>query len=213
MHFRWNNGSLTAGPTGHWVIVSGGHTSFINHHHPLVILQIYNQPTLTPPCLPPSAPPSMAIRIRNPAPLSLILFFYFLSILLFSAASSSPDPIRARADLLRKQLTDLSSVSSLYASSSRKLSLETSKQSRLFTQLSQNFSILLSSNPPQDASRFERDARALISSARALISASKDSFDPQIKIQRLKDAIFAANEQLTKVDNCRDSFLLDSRAF
>jgi alpha-1,4-galacturonosyltransferase len=141
----------------------------------------------------------MAIRIRNPAPLSLLLFF---STLLFSAATSFPDPIRARADLLRKQLTDLSYVSSLYAASSRKLSLETSKQSRLFSQLSHNFSTLLSSNPPRDALRFEKDSRALISSARALISGSKDSFDPQIKIQRLKDAIFAANEQLTKVNNC-----------
>jgi alpha-1,4-galacturonosyltransferase len=141
----------------------------------------------------------MAIRIRNPT-LSLLLpiLFFFCSTVLLPTATSSPDPIRARADLLRKQLTDLSYVSSLYAGSSRKLSLETSKQSRLFSQLSQNFSVLLSSNPPQDASRFERDARALISSARALISASKDSFDPQLKIQRLKDAIFAANEQLTK---------------
>lgn len=150
----------------------------------------------------------MAIRIRNPT-LSLLLpiLFFCYSTLLHSTATSSPDPIRARADLLRKQLTDLSYVSSLYAGSSRKLSLETSKQSRLFTNLSQNFSILLSSNPPQDMSTFERDARALISSARALISASKDSFDPQLKIQRLKDAIFAANEQLTKVDNCRYFFL------
>lgn len=147
----------------------------------------------------------MAIRIRNPT-LSLLLpiIFFFFSTFLLSTATSSPDPIRARADLLRKQLTDLSYISSLYAGSSRKLSLETSKQSRLFSQLSQNFSILLSSNPPQDASRFERDARALISSSRALISASKDSFDPQLKIQRLKDAIFAANEQLTKVNKCGD---------
>ncbi|KAJ3683229.1 hypothetical protein LUZ60_013456 [Juncus effusus] len=125
----------------------------------------------------------------------LLLFFFLLLPLL----SSSSDPTKARADLLRKQLTDLSSISSLYASSSRKLSLDTSKQSRLFFQLSRNFSALLKSSPEStDESEFERDARALISSARALISSSKDSFDPQLKIQRLKDAIFAANEQLTK---------------
>ncbi|XP_072950772.1 galacturonosyltransferase 8-like [Typha angustifolia] len=114
------------------------------------------------------------------------------------------DPLRARADLIRKQASDHAALAAAYASFARKLKLESSKQVRLFADLSRNFSLLLSSRGDLDLDdesslvRFEGEVKDRIRAARSLISDAKDSFDNQLKIQKLKDTIFAANEQLSK---------------
>lgn len=118
------------------------------------------------------------------------------------------DPLRARADVIRKQAANHAALAAAYASYARKLKLENSKQVRLFADLSRNFSLLLSDHKPLvDPTRpvdelelreFERAIKNQIRSTRQLISEAKDSFDNQLKIQKLKDTIFAVNEQLTK---------------
>nr|CAD1836559.1 unnamed protein product [Ananas comosus var. bracteatus] len=125
-----------------------------------------------------------------------------------AAAAARSDPLRARAELIRKQASDHAAVAATYASFARKLKLETSKQVRLFADLSRNFSLLLSPSSSAAAAaaamdeaelrRFEREVKDRIRAARAVIADAKGAFDAQLKIQRLKDAIFAANERLSK---------------
>lgn len=118
------------------------------------------------------------------------------------------DPLRIRIDQIRKQAADNALLSSSYAAYARKLKLDNSKQLRLFAEIARNFSLLISShrhllNPAARVEetpllRFEREVKNRIRTARALIADAKDSFDNQLKIQKLKDTIFAANERLTK---------------
>ncbi|XP_076933844.1 galacturonosyltransferase 8-like [Bidens hawaiensis] len=73
----------------------------------------------------------------------------------------------------------------------RKLKLENSKLVRIFD-----------SNPESvDEStlrRFEMEVKERIKATRQVIAEAKESFDNQLKIQKLKDTIFSVNEQLTK---------------
>ncbi|KAG6503430.1 galacturonosyltransferase 8-like [Zingiber officinale] len=118
------------------------------------------------------------------------------------------DPLNARAELIRKQVGDHAAVASAYASYARRLNLESSKQTRLFAELARNLSLLLSAHRPlldpaaplnEDSVRgFERGVKERIRAARFLIADAKDFFDNQLKIQKLKDTIFAVNEQLSK---------------
>lgn len=117
-------------------------------------------------------------------------------------------PLQIRIDQLRRQSADHAFLSSSYASYARKLKLDNSKQLRLFAQISRNFSLLLSSHrllfppaariPEPSLLLFERQVKSRIHAARILISDAKDSFDNQLKIQKLKDKIFAVNEKLTR---------------
>jgi alpha-1,4-galacturonosyltransferase len=99
----------------------------------------------------------------------------------------------------------------MYASYARKLKLESSKLVRIFAELSRNFSDLMSkpqyrtlfSNEavPVDESvvrQLEKEVKERIKTTRQVIGEAKESFDNQLKIQKLKDTIFAVNEQLTK---------------
>lgn len=55
--------------------------------------------------------------------------------------------------------------------------------------------------PPIDEAmlrQLEKEVKERIKAARQLIAEAKESFDNQLKIQKLKDTIFAVNEQLTK---------------
>nr|AID53187.1 galacturonosyltransferase 8-like protein [Dendrobium officinale] len=122
--------------------------------------------------------------------------------------SFKSDPIRLRIDQIRKQATDHAALASAYASYARKLKLENSKQLRLFADVSRNLSLLLSdhrhlldpSNPIDESAirRLDRKVKDRIRAARSLITDAKESFDNQLKIQKLKDTIFAVNEQLAK---------------
>ncbi|XP_022847191.1 galacturonosyltransferase 8-like [Olea europaea var. sylvestris] len=121
------------------------------------------------------------------------------------------DPLKPRIDQIRKQAGDHRSLALAYASYARKLKLENSKLVRNFAELSRNYTNLLSKPSYQalfDAEtnsidesvlrQFEKDVKAQIKFTRQVISEAKESFDNQLKIHKLKDNIFALNEQLTK---------------
>ncbi|KAL5725654.1 polygalacturonate 4-alpha-galacturonosyltransferase [Ranunculus cassubicifolius] len=121
------------------------------------------------------------------------------------------DPLKARLDLIQKQANDHIALVNAYAAYARKLKLENSKQLRVFEDLIRNF-VDLTSRPTYRASlfetegvieedllrQFEKEVKDRVKTARQLISEAKESFDNQLKIQKLKDTIFAVNEQLTK---------------
>ncbi|CAL0302793.1 unnamed protein product [Lupinus luteus] len=121
------------------------------------------------------------------------------------------DPLKPRLDQIRKQADDHRSLALVYASYARKLKLESSKLVRIFAELSRNFSDLM--NKPKYRTLFSSDAvpvdealvrqmekevKEHIKTTRQVIGEAKESFDNQLKIQKLKDTIFAENEQLTK---------------
>ncbi|CAL0304543.1 unnamed protein product [Lupinus luteus] len=121
------------------------------------------------------------------------------------------DPLKPRLDQIRKQADDHRHLALVYASYARKLKLESSKLVRIFAELSRNFSDLM--NKPQYRTLFSNDAgpvdeavvhqmekevKERIKTTRQVIGEAKESFDNQLKIQKLKDTIFAVNEQLTK---------------
>ncbi|KAK1353184.1 Hexosyltransferase [Heracleum sosnowskyi] len=128
-----------------------------------------------------------------------------------SVLALKSDPLRPRLDQIRKQADDHKSLVLAYASYARKLKLENSKLVRIFADLSRNYTDLLSKPDYQplhksDSSsidesllrQFEKEVKERIKVTRQVITEAKESFDNQLKIQKLKDSIFAQNEQLTK---------------
>ncbi|KAJ7961583.1 Hexosyltransferase [Quillaja saponaria] len=128
-----------------------------------------------------------------------------------SVLALKSDPLKPRLDQIRKQADDHRSLALVYASYARKLKLESSKLVRIFADLSQNFSDLMgkpsyramvnSDAVSVDESvlrQFEKEVKERIKVTRQVIGEAKESFDNQLKIQKLKDTIFAVNEQLTK---------------
>uniref|UniRef100_A0A7N0ZYI5 Hexosyltransferase n=1 Tax=Kalanchoe fedtschenkoi TaxID=63787 RepID=A0A7N0ZYI5_KALFE len=130
-----------------------------------------------------------------------------------SVLALKSDPLKPKVDQLRKQAEDHKSLVLAYASYARKLKLENSKLVRLFADLSRNYTDLI--NKPSYRALFEADAAASVADesvlrlfekevkerikvTRQLIAEAKESFDNQLKIQKLKDTIFAVNEQLSK---------------
>ncbi|GFZ20103.1 nucleotide-diphospho-sugar transferases superfamily protein [Actinidia rufa] len=121
------------------------------------------------------------------------------------------DPLKPRLDQIRKQADDHRSLVLAYASYARKLKLENSKLVRVFSDLSRNYTDLISKPPyralfDSDTSsidesalrKLEKEVKERIKVTRQVIAEAKESFDNQLKIQKLKDTIFAVNEQLTK---------------
>ncbi|PKA50722.1 putative galacturonosyltransferase 9 [Apostasia shenzhenica] len=112
------------------------------------------------------------------------------------------DPLRTRLDLIYRQAADHVALVHAYASYARRLKLDNSHQLRLFEDLASGFSDLasrLESDHPadEDALRpLEKEAKDRIKLARQVISEHKESFDTQLKIQKLRDTIFAVGEQL-----------------
>lgn len=121
------------------------------------------------------------------------------------------DPLKTRLDLIHKQASDHIVLVNAYAAYARKLKLEISKQLRMFDDMAQNFSdvgvkptyrtALFESNGPVDEEvlrQFEKEVKDKIKVARLMIAENKESYDNQLKIQKLKDTIFAVNELLIK---------------
>lgn len=121
------------------------------------------------------------------------------------------DPLKPRLDQIRKQAEDHRGLALAYASYARKLKLENSKIVRIFADLSRNYSDLISKPlyrilSDSDANsidepvlrHYEKEVKERIKITRQLIAEAKESFDNQLKIHKLKDTIFALNEQLTK---------------
>ncbi|KAJ8630010.1 hypothetical protein MRB53_023333 [Persea americana] len=121
------------------------------------------------------------------------------------------DPLRTRLDLIYKQASDHIALINAYGAYARKLKLDNSKQLKIFEDLADNFSDLDEKSPykrslietdgpmEEDVLRqYEKEVKDRIKTARQVIAEAKESFDNQIKIQKLKDTIFAVNEQLAK---------------
>ncbi|KAJ4728450.1 Hexosyltransferase [Melia azedarach] len=128
-----------------------------------------------------------------------------------SVLALKSDPLKPRLDQIRKQADDHRSLVMAYASYARKLKLENSKMVRIFADLSKNYTDLInkptyralleSDSLTMDESilrQFEKEVKERIKLTRQIIAEAKESFDNQLKIQKLKDTIFAVNEQLTK---------------
>ncbi|KAF8394035.1 hypothetical protein HHK36_020237 [Tetracentron sinense] len=128
-----------------------------------------------------------------------------------SVLALKTDPLKPRVDQIRKQAEDHKALALAYASYARKLKLENSKLVRVFADLSRNYTDLISKSAYNslfdsdllsiDESvlrQFEKEVKERIKVTRQVIAEAKESFDNQLKIQKLKDTIFAVNEQLTK---------------
>ncbi|KAF3952276.1 hypothetical protein CMV_022151 [Castanea mollissima] len=128
-----------------------------------------------------------------------------------AALALKSDPLKPRLDQIRKQAEDHRSLALAYAHYARKLKLEHTKLVRNFTDLSRNYSDLLAKQSYRalfeaDAAsidesvlrQFEKEVKERIRATRQAIADAKESFDNQLKIQKLKDTIFGLNEQLTK---------------
>uniref|UniRef100_A0A6N2LVH7 Hexosyltransferase n=1 Tax=Salix viminalis TaxID=40686 RepID=A0A6N2LVH7_SALVM len=121
------------------------------------------------------------------------------------------DPLKTRLDLIYKQANDHMALVNAYASYARKLKLDISKQLRMFDELANNLtdlplkpsykSSLFEPGSPVDEDvlrQFEKEVKDIVKVTRLMIVESKESYDNQIKIQKLKDTIFAVNELLIK---------------
>ncbi|KAM7506893.1 hypothetical protein LguiA_017346 [Lonicera macranthoides] len=121
------------------------------------------------------------------------------------------DPLKTRLNLIYKQANDHIVLVNAYAAYARKLKLEISRQLNLFDDLANNFShlalkpsyrtSLFESDGPvgEDLLRqLEKEVKDKVKYARLMVAESKESYDNQLKIQKLKDTIFAVNELLIK---------------
>ncbi|KZV21013.1 putative galacturonosyltransferase 9-like [Dorcoceras hygrometricum] len=121
------------------------------------------------------------------------------------------DPLKTRLDLIQNQANNHVALVNAYAAYARKLKLETSKQLKMFDDLANNFSelqlnpkyvtALFESSGPIDEDilkQFEKEVKDRVKVARLMIAESKESYDNQLKIQKLKDTIFAVKELLVK---------------
>ncbi|XP_047314792.1 probable galacturonosyltransferase 9 [Impatiens glandulifera] len=121
------------------------------------------------------------------------------------------DPLKTRLDLIYKQANDHIALVNAYGAYARKLKLEISRQLRMFEDLAKNFvdlplkqnyrKSLLEPEGPVDEDvlrQFEKEVKDKMKTARLMILESKESYDNQLKIQKLKDTIFSVNELLVK---------------
>ncbi|GAB2300114.1 Probable galacturonosyltransferase 9 [Dionaea muscipula] len=121
------------------------------------------------------------------------------------------DPLKMRLDLIHKQASDHIMLVNAYAAYARKLKLENSRQVRMFDDLAPNFTDLVTGPAYQEAlfqtggpveedvlRQFEKEVKDKVKTARLMIAEAKESYDNQLKIQKLKDTIFAVHESLVK---------------
>lgn len=121
------------------------------------------------------------------------------------------DPLKTRLDLIHKQAHDHIMLVNAYAAYARKLKLDNSRQLKLYDDLAQNFTEMLSKPAYRGAlfetegtvdedvlRQFEKEVKDKVKVARLMIAEAKESYDNQLKIQKLKDTIFAVHEQFVK---------------
>ncbi|XP_057738585.1 probable galacturonosyltransferase 9 [Arachis stenosperma] len=121
------------------------------------------------------------------------------------------DPLRTRVDLIHQQARDHITLVNAYAAYARKLKLDISRQLKMFDELAQNFSdislrptyraSLFDTDGPIDEDvlrQFEKEVKDRVKIARMMIVEAKENYDNQLKIQKLKDTIFAVHESLNK---------------
>ncbi|KAL9226476.1 hypothetical protein vseg_002285 [Gypsophila vaccaria] len=121
------------------------------------------------------------------------------------------DPLKTRLDLTHRQAHDHVMLVNAYAAYARKLKLDNSRQLNQYEDLAQNFTDLLSKPGYRTAlfetdgavdeevlRKFEKEVKDKVKVARLMIAEAKESYDNQLKIQKLKDTIFAVHEQFVK---------------
>ena len=121
------------------------------------------------------------------------------------------DPLRTRLDLIHKQAYDHITLVNVYAAYARKLKLDNLRQLKLYDELARNFTELVSKPAyrvglfetegavdEEVLRQFEKEVKDTVKVARLMIAEAKESYDNQLKIQKLKDTIFAVNEQFVK---------------
>uniref|UniRef100_A0A0E0CKV1 Hexosyltransferase n=1 Tax=Oryza meridionalis TaxID=40149 RepID=A0A0E0CKV1_9ORYZ len=126
-------------------------------------------------------------------------------------AAAAVNGDRLRAEQIRKQAKDAAASAVALAAASRRLHLDRARHLRLLSSLHRNLTATLrdlsaaasasasaSASAGDEVRRLDLQAKDLIRAARAAIADAKPLFDPQLKIQRLKDAIFAQNELLAR---------------
>nr|CAD1826428.1 unnamed protein product [Ananas comosus var. bracteatus] len=136
-----------------------------------------------------------------------------------SFLAAEPDPLRARFELIRRQASDHAAVVAAYAAHARRLKLDAARQLAVFEHLSSSLSSislrLSSAGAGADAEAdadadddplrpLEKEAKDRVKLARQLVAESKESFDTQLKIQKLRDTVFAVHEQLRRARRLRD---------
>jgi len=152
---------------------------------------------------------------RSAGPVAALALLLLLAAAPAAAAggSTAMNGDRLRAEQIRKQASDAAASAAALAAASRRLHLDRARHLRLLSSLHRNLTNTLralslaadadpsASDPAANASsprQLDLQAKDLIRAARAAIAESKPLFDPQLKIQRLKDAIFAQNELLAR---------------
>ncbi|KAJ1696166.1 hypothetical protein LUZ63_004678 [Rhynchospora breviuscula] len=140
--------------------------------------------------------------------LSLLATLVFLVAASFLLSTKTQTQTQAQAqpilsvhlDLIRRQASDHAALVSAYAAYSRRLKIDASRQVRLFSNLASSLADLasrLGSDDDQDHPvPVEKEAKDRVKLARQLVSESKEAFDTQVKIQKLRDTIFSVHEQL-----------------
>ncbi|PWA99739.1 Glycosyl transferase, family 8 [Artemisia annua] len=121
------------------------------------------------------------------------------------------DQFKTRLDLIHKHATDHIVLVNAYGSYARKLKIEISKQLKVYEDLAKNISdltlkpiyrtALYETDGPLDEEvlkQFEKEVKDKIKITRLIIGETKESYDNQLKIQKLKDTIFAVQDLLTK---------------
>lgn len=120
------------------------------------------------------------------------------------------NPLKTRLGLIHKQATDHLALVNAYSAYARKLKIDSSRQLRTFDELVQEFSDLQTKPSYQAAfdsdgavdedilRQFEKEVKDKVKVARSMIVEAKESYDNQLKIQKLKDTIFAVQELLVK---------------
>jgi alpha-1,4-galacturonosyltransferase len=159
----------------------------------------------------------------NPGPRAgtiAVLILLLLAAAASGGGSAAVNGDRLRAEQIRKQASDAAATAAALAAASRRLHLDRARHLRLLSSLHRNLTVTLralgaasasaasepaSASVAEEARRLDLQAKDLIRAARAAIAESKPLFDPQLKIQRLKDAIFAQNELLARAKK-RGSF-------
>ncbi|XP_071706677.1 probable galacturonosyltransferase 9 [Rutidosis leptorrhynchoides] len=121
------------------------------------------------------------------------------------------DQLKTRVDLIHKQANDHIVLVNAYGAYARKLKIEIGKQLKMFEDLAQNFAdlvmkpeyraALFETDGPLDEEvlrQFEKEVKDKVKVARLMIADTKESYDNQLKIQKLKDTIFAVQDLLIK---------------
>jgi alpha-1,4-galacturonosyltransferase len=137
--------------------------------------------------------------------LATLLFLLAISFLLSTRATTPHQPIHSlHLHLIRRQASDHAALVSAYAAYSRRLKIDASRQVRLFSNLASSLSDLASRvGSDEDSLRpVEKEAKDRVKLARQLVSESKEAFDTQVKIQKLRDTIFSVHEQLHRARYC-----------